>query len=165
MKRVEASAALWLPRREWLLALLLVTATIVAYLSVWRAGFIWDDDLHLTKNPVIVGYLGFKSIWLTSAATYYPLTLTTFWVEHALWGLNPAPYHAVNVLVHAGCAVLLWRVLRQLGLGGAWLGAALWALHPVQVESVAWITELKNTQSCLFYLTSILFFLKWCEVR
>lgn len=165
MNRVEASDTRWLSRREWLLALLLVAATLVAYLSVWRAGFIWDDDLHLTKNPVIVGHLGFKGIWLTSAATYYPLTLTTFWIEHALWGLNPAPYHVVNVLVHAAGAVLLWRVLGKLGVPGAWLGAALWALHPVQVESVAWITELKNTQSCLFYLMSILFFLKWRDVR
>ena len=165
MKRVDAPDVCWLSRREWLLALLLVAATVVVYLSVWRAGFIWDDNLHLTKNPVIVGNLGFKSIWLTSAATYYPLTLTTFWIEHALWGLNPAPYHVVNVLVHAACAVLLWRVLRKLGVHGAWLGAALWALHPVQVESVAWITELKNTQSCLFYLMSILFFLKWRDVR
>jgi Flp pilus assembly protein TadD len=165
MKRMEAPDARWISHRQSLLALFLVAATVIAYLSVWRAGFIWDDDLHLTKNPVIVGYLGFKSIWLTSAATYYPLTLTTFWIEHLLWGLNPAPYHGVNVLVHAGCALLLWRVLGKLGIRGAWLGAALWALHPVQVESVAWITELKNTQSCLFSLVSILFFLKWREVR
>jgi tetratricopeptide (TPR) repeat protein len=162
MKRVETP---WLSRREWLLALLLVAATVVAYLSVWRAGFIWDDDLHLTKNPAIVGPLGFKSIWLTGVAMYYPLTLTSFWIQHAVWGLNPVPYHVVNVLVHTACAILLWRVLRHLNVRGAWLGAAIWALHPVQVESVAWITELKNTQSCFFYLLSILFFLKWRNIR
>jgi tetratricopeptide (TPR) repeat protein len=63
--------------------------------------------------------------------------------------------------MHAACAVLLWRVLRRLGVPGAWLGAALWALHPVQVESVAWISELKNTQSCLFFLLAVWFFLRW----
>ena len=76
-------------------------------------------------------------------------------------GLNPLPYHALNVLLHAASAILLWRVLRLLQVRGAWLGAALWALHPVMVQSVAWVTELKNTQSCIFYLLSILFFLKW----
>lgn len=165
MKRAKESHARWLSRREWIFALLLVAAIVVAYLNVRHAGFIWDDEQHLTKNPSIVGSLGFKNIWLTSAATYYPLTLTTFWIQHAIWGLNPVPYHVVNVLVHAACALLLWRVLARLHVRGAWFGAALWALHPVQVESVAWITELKNTQSCFFYLLSILFFLRWREAR
>jgi protein O-mannosyl-transferase len=142
---------------------LLVLITLIAYQQTWHNGFIWDDDSHLTKNPCIVGPLGFKGIWTTTAATYYPLVLTSFWLQHALWGLNPLPYHLVNVAMHAGCAILLWQVLRHLQITGAWLGAAIWALHPVQVESVAWITELKNTQSCLFYLLSILFFLKWRE--
>jgi protein O-mannosyl-transferase len=150
-------------RWPWVRPALLVVALVIAYQQVWHAGFIWDDDAHLTKNPCIVGPLGFKGIWTTAAATYYPLVLTNFWVQHALWGLNPLPYHLVNVAMHAACAVLLWRVLRQLKIKGAWLGAAIWALHPVQVESVAWVTELKNTQSCLFYLLSILFFLKWRE--
>lgn len=163
MDGIDAPLSGFVPRRNWLWGLFLVVLISAAYHSVWQAGFIWDDDLHLTQNPVIVGALGFKSIWLTSEATYYPLTLTTFWIQHTLWGLNPAPYHAVNVLIHATCAILLWRVLTNLQVRGAWLGAALWALHPVQVESVAWITELKNTQSCLFYLISILFFLKWRE--
>jgi len=88
------------------------------------------------------------------------LVQTTFWVEHKIWGLNPLPYHLVNVLIHAAAAVVLWRVLRILKVRGAWFGAALWALHPVQVESVAWVTELKNTQSGLFFLLAILFFCK-----
>ena len=104
---------------------------------------------------------GWKNIWTTKAADISPLTFTTFWVEHALWGLAPLPYHLVNVLLHGACAVLLWRVLRSLRVPGAWLGAALWALHPVEVESVAWITEMKNTQSGLFFLLSILFFVRW----
>jgi protein O-mannosyl-transferase len=148
-------------RKHILFALFIVAITLLAYKPVWHAGFIWDDDQHLTENPCIVGPLGFKGIWTTSAAIYYPLVLTSFWVQHALWGLNPAPYHVVNILMHAGCAVLLWRVLLALRVPGAWLGAALWALHPVQVESVAWISELKNTQSGVFYLMSMLFFVKW----
>ncbi len=146
------------------LAVLLVVLTMVAYLPALRAGFIWDDDQHLTANRCIVGPLGLREIWTTTAAVYYPLVLTSFWIQHAIWGLNPFFFHLVNVLVHAANAVLLWRILLRLNVAGAWLGGALWALHPVQVESVAWITELKNTQSCFFYLLAILFFLKWRAV-
>jgi protein O-mannosyl-transferase len=145
----------------WFVCGILILSVVAAYQSTWHAGFIWDDDLHLTRNLCIVGPLGLREIWTTGAAIYYPLVLTNFWIQHALWGLNPLPYHLVNVAMHAGSAILLWRVLLGLEIKGAWLGAAMWALHPVQVESVAWITELKNTQSCLFYLLSTLFFLKW----
>jgi hypothetical protein len=106
-----------------------------------------------------------KEIWTTRAADICPLTLTTFWVEHALWGLNPRAYHLVNVLLHAACALLLWQVLRSLRVPGAWLGATLWALHPVMVESVAWVTEMKNTESCLFFLLAILFFVRWLRAK
>jgi tetratricopeptide (TPR) repeat protein len=147
-------------RREWLWGLLLVVAVFLAYQPVWKAGFIWDDDDHLTANPVVVGPLGLKEIWTTRAARICPLVFTTFWFEHALWGLHPLPYHLVNVLLQGASGVVLWRVLHNLRVPGAWLGAALWALHPVQVETVAWITELKNTQSGLFYLLSVLFFVK-----
>lgn len=143
----------------------LVVLVVAAYLPVLSAGYIWDDDKHLTENVCIVGPAGFAGIWTTSEATYYPLVLTTFWVEHALWGLAPLPFHLVNVLVHAACALTLWQVLMRLRVPGAWLGAALWALHPVQVESVAWVTELKNTQSGLFYLLAIWSFLRWKASR
>jgi len=145
-------------------AVFIVLAVFIAYLPALRGGFIWDDNDHLTENPCIVGPLGFKDIWLTSAAVYYPLVLTSFWVQHALWGLHPLPYHLVNIVVQAACVVLLWRVLRRLHVPGAWLGAVLWGVHPVQVESVAWITELKNTQSCLFFLLSVYFFLRWQNI-
>jgi protein O-mannosyl-transferase len=140
---------------------LLVLLVFLAYLPALQNGFIWDDDAHLTENPCIVGALGFKGIWTSSAATYYPLVLSSFWVQHAIWGLRPMPYHLVNIAFHATNAVLLWLVLRHLKVRGAWLGAAIWGLHPVLAESVAWVTELKNTQSCLFYLLAIWFFLKW----
>jgi len=146
--------------REWVWGLILILAVVVTYAPVWWAGFIWDDDSHLTANPCIVGPLGLKEIWTTNEARFYPLVLTTFWLEHAVWGMAPLPYHLVNLLLHATSAVVLWRVLRKLEVRGAWLGAALWALHPVQMESVAWISEMKNTESCLFYLLTILFFVK-----
>jgi protein O-mannosyl-transferase len=152
-------------RGDWFWGLFLIGSVILTYVPVWQAGFIWDDDAVLTANPCIVGPLGFKEIWTTSAADICPLVLTTFGIEHALWGLAPLPFHLVNVLLHGTCAVLLWRVLRSLRVQGAWLGAALWALHPVEVESVAWITEMKNTESGLFFLLSILFFAKWLRAK
>ena len=151
--------------RDWVWGLILVLAVIVAYSPVWWAGYIWDDDIYITSNPDMNGWVGLENIWTTKAADISPLTFTTFWVEHAIWGLVPLPYHLVNVLLHGACAVLLWRVLRSLRVPGAWFGAALWALHPVEVESVAWITETKNTQSGLFFLLSILFFLRWLRAR
>jgi tetratricopeptide (TPR) repeat protein len=145
--------------------MVLVVAVIVVYLPVWRAGFIWDDDDHLTENPCIIGPLGLKEIWTTSEANISPLTRTMFWLEHAVWGLAPLPYHLVNVLLHAAVGIVLWRLLRLMEIPGAWWGAALWALHPVEVESVAWISEMKNTESALFFLLSILFFLRWLGAR
>jgi tetratricopeptide (TPR) repeat protein len=150
-------------RRDWLWALFLIAFVFIAYARVFNAGFIWDDESHLTRNPCIVGPLGLKEIWSSARAVYYPLVLTTFWTVHKFAGLSPWPYHLLNVALHAGSAVLLWRVLRRLNVRGTWLGAALWALHPVMVQSVAWVTELKNTQSCLLYLLSSLCFLKWEE--
>jgi tetratricopeptide (TPR) repeat protein len=146
--------------RDWFWALILILAVILVYLPVWRAGFIWDDDLFTSSNPCIAGPLGLKDIWTGSAPQFYPIVLTTFWLEHVLWGFAPLPYHLLNISLHATCAVVLWRVLRNLEVPGAWLCAALWALHPVQVETVAWIAEMKNTESCLFYLLTILFFVK-----
>ncbi len=147
--------------REWFSALALLVAVFAAYLPVWKAGFVWDDRYYLTDSPAMLGLRGLVVVWTSSIADISPLATTTFWVEHALWGFAPLPYHLVNVLQHGACAVVLWRVLLGLKAPGAWLGAALWALHPVNVESVAWVTELKNTQSGLFFLLAILFFLRW----
>ena len=142
------------------LGLLLAMITLAAYLPALRGGFIWDDDFHLTSNACVVGPQGLKKIWTSSAARICPLTLSSFWLQHVIWGLHPLPYHLFTLLMHAAGSVVLWRVLLRLKIPGAWLGAALWALHPVQVESVAWITELKNTQSGLFYLLTGLWFVR-----
>ena len=145
---------------EWLWSGILLLAVIAAYSPVWSAGCIWDDEALVTKNPTIVDPAGLKAIWTTRAADICPLTLTTFWIEYRLWGATLWPYHLMNVFQHGAVALLLWRVLLRLRIPGAWLGAAIWALHPVQVESVAWISEMKNTESGIFYLCSILCFLK-----
>lgn len=139
---------------------LLAALLFAAYAGSLRGQFLWDDDLHITANPTIIGPLGLKEIWTTARANYFPLVLTNFWAQHALWGLEPAGYRVVTLAFHLAAALLLWRVLLRLRVPGAWLGAALWALHPVQVESVAWICELKNTQSAVFFLAAI-----FCWVR
>jgi protein O-mannosyl-transferase len=135
------------------LGLALVAAVVVTYLPALRAGLIWNDDTYLTENPTLDGAAGLQAIWANTRANeqYYPIVFSTFWVEKRLWGLHPLGYHLVNVLLHAGSALLLWWLLRRLGLPGAAFAAALFALHPVCVESVAWVTERKNTLS--FFLT------------
>jgi protein O-mannosyl-transferase len=150
-------------RGPWFLASVILIITFLAYQSVWRAGFIWDDNHHLTENPAMTAPHGLRMIWTSLAISrYYPLTLTSFWLQRRLWGLNPMPYHLVNIALHAVNGVLVYFVLRWLRLPSAWLAAMLWVLHPVNVESVAWITELKNTQSGVFFFLALLCFL-WFE--
>ena len=148
-----------------LLGVLLAVITVVAYLPALRGGFIWDDDDYVTQNAMLTAPNGLTQIWFSAhrQSQYFPLVYTTFRFERALWGLNPRGYHVVNVLLHAINALLLWQLLRRLVVPGAWLAAAIFALHPVQVESVAWITELKNVQSTLFYLLALLAWVRFTE--
>src|SRR4051794_35258785 len=147
-----------LRRRQYLAGLLLLGAVVFAYYPVRRAGFIWDDDLYVTNNPLLTAPDGLRKIWfsLSSPSQYFPLTYTTFRVERALWGLNPFGFHCVNILLHVANALLVWHLLARLKIAGAWLAAAIFALHPVQVESVAWITERKNVLMCLFFLLALI---------
>ena len=144
------------------IAAVIVLATLAAYVPAIRGGWVWDDDIHVTRNRNLQDLAGLTRIWLTTSATpqYYPLTHTTFWIERHLYGLDPLGYHLDNVLLHAASAILLALVLETLGVPGAWLAAAVFALHPVHVESVAWITERKNALSGLLYLGSALVFLR-----
>ncbi len=138
-----------LAARPLLVALALLAATLLAYAPALRAGYVWDDDSYLTENAVLTEPGGLARVWLEPRATpqYYPLVFTTFWLERRLWGLAPLGYHLVNVLLHATSALLLWRLLARLRVPGALLAGFLFALHPVHVESVAWVTERKNTLS------------------
>jgi protein O-mannosyl-transferase len=151
----------------WLFGLFLVAITLIAYGPAWRAGFIWDDDVYVTGNPLLTAPDGLRRIWfsLDSLSQYFPLTYTTFYVERALWGLNPAGYHLVNLLLHAANALLVWRVLARLRVPGAWLAAAVFALHPVQVESVAWITERKNVLMGFFFLLTLWGWLQFIDEK
>jgi hypothetical protein len=144
---------------DWLLALALVVAVFLAYQPAWRGNFIWDDDLHLLKNPVLQPG-GLARTWVPGTyATYWPVTSTAYWIQHQLWGLSALGFHLVNIGLHAVSAILIWRVLRLLRVPGGLLAAALFALHPVNVESVAWITQQKNTISLLLTLASVLAYL------
>lgn len=139
----------------WIVAILLLTA--LAYLPAFSAGYVWDDDAWLTANPVVLDHDGLARMWRGEPGLqYYPMFFTVLRIEHALWGLQPAGYHAVNVVLHAFNAILIGLILARLGLRGGWWVALLFALHPVHVESVAWVTELKNTLSGAFLLGAIL---------
>jgi len=145
---------LW--NRNSLVAGLLLLITLVAYIPAIQGGFVWDDDSYVTENQDLRSLQGLKNIWVDPNSTpqYYPLVFSTFWLEYTLWGLNPIGYHVVNVLLHALSALLLYRLLLYLHVPGAWLAAAVFALHPVHVESVAWVTERKNVLSGFFYFAS-----------
>jgi hypothetical protein len=146
--------------------LALVAITVVAYLPALAAGFIWDDDHYLTANPNLADLAGLLRMWWPgNTPQYYPAVFTMFWLEHQAWGLDPVGYHAVNIALHALNALLLWRLARALALPAAWLLAALFALHPVHVESVAWITERKNVLSGCLYLLAALAYLRFDSAR
>jgi protein O-mannosyl-transferase len=146
----------------WLPGLILIVATVIAYHPAWHGGFIWDDDVYVTDNNLLSAPDGLKRIWFSqdSPSQYFPLTYTMLRMERTFWGLNTTGYHWVNLLLHMVNALLVWRLLQRLNVPGAWLAAAIFALHPVQVESVAWITEQKNVLSLFFYLLALL---SWIE--
>jgi protein O-mannosyl-transferase len=144
--------------RQLLQAAALIAITFAAYFPTLHNGFIWDDDRYIEMNAELRTLHGLEHIWfrpLTAEPQYYPLTHTTFWIEYHLWGLKPLGYHLDNVLLQAMSGVLLWLILRGLGLGGAWVIAAIFCVHPLQVESVAWATERKNVLSGVFYFLAL----------
>lgn len=146
--------------------LILVVATTLAYQPAWNGKPIWDDDIHITSAE-LSSLHGLGRIWTDPAAApqYYPLLHTAFWIGHKLWGTWPLPYHLLNIALHALTALLLWRILERLQLPGAWLAAGIFALHPVLVESVAWISELKNTLSGALGAGAALLYLKYDQDR
>jgi tetratricopeptide (TPR) repeat protein len=147
--------------------LLFLSMVFLIYSPAINGDFVWDDDLHLTDNKQLESVEGLKNIWLKLGATvqYYPLTFTSFWFEKRLWGNNPTGYHIINLLLHASSAIILWRILIMLAIPGAFLAALIFLVHPVNVESVAWITERKNTLSGLFYFVSLIFYLRFLKLE
>ncbi len=146
------------PQLAWRLSLFLLVLTLFAYLPALRCTYIWDDDDYVTENATLPTVDGLRRIWLEPGAVpqYYPLVHTSFWIEYRIWKLHPFGYHLVNVLLHAITAMFLWRLLRRLSVPGAWLIAAIFAVHPVTVESVAWVAERKNVLCAVFYFASLL---------
>jgi tetratricopeptide (TPR) repeat protein len=145
---------------------LIFLAALIAYSPALQGGFIWDDAGHVTRAD-LRSFSGLFRIWFEIGATqqYYPVLHSAFWVEHRLWGEAPSGYHLLNVLLHATSACLLAGILRRLAIPGAWLAASLFVLHPVAVESVAWIAEQKNTLSTVFYLAAAIAYLRYDENR
>ena len=161
MKHVPAAE-----RRDLWLALSLACATLIAYLPALPGTFVWDDAGHVTR-PELQSLDGLRRIWLEPGATqqYYPLLHTAFWMEHRLWGDSVFGYHLLNVALHLAAAFLVVAILRRLAVPGAWLAGFLFALHPVAVEAVAWISEQKSTLSAFFYLSAVLAYLSFDATR
>jgi len=151
--------------RRCLLALILTVSTLLVYYGACSGGFLWDDDYYVTRNPLLTAPDGLRRIWLSldSPSQYFPLTYTIFRFEREWWGLNPTGYHWVNLVLHITNALLVWSLLERLRVPGAFLAAMIFALHPVQVESVAWITELKNVLMGLFFLLTLLAWIEFVD--
>ncbi len=150
----------------WWLAPALLLAVLAVYQPALRGGLLWDDDKHVTAAE-LQSMTGLGRIWTELGATqqYYPVAHTAFWIQHRLWSDDTFGYHLVNAVLHALSAFLLALILARLHVPGAALAAFLFAVHPVHVESVAWITELKNTLSCVFYFSAALAYLRFSESR
>lgn len=138
---------------------------LLVYSPALTGTFLWDDTDWIVDNEALRTWGGLWRIWFEPGAViqYYPLTYTTWWLDYQIWGLSEVALHIENVLLHAGNALLVGLLLRRLGLPGAWLAAVVFLLHPVHVESVAWIVERKNTLSMLFYLGSAYAWLRFLE--
>jgi tetratricopeptide (TPR) repeat protein len=160
-------SAQWFAPQAWrrhngllMTGLIAIVAWLVYFPSL-HGGFVLDDDLLLTHNSTITASDGLYRFWFTKEAPdYWPVSNSTLWLEWRLWGMNPAGYHVTNLLLHIADSLLVWLVLRKLAVPGAWLAALLFAVHPVNVESVAWIAQRKNVLALFFFLLSILWWLK-----
>src|SRR5205814_8548852 len=164
--QISGSDVLLFEKADWLPALFLIALTLLIYQPAWNGRPIWDDDAHLT-SPALQSWHGLLRIWFEPGATqqYYPLVHTAFWCANKLWGTQPLGYHLLNIILHAGSALLVMSILRRLAIPGAWLASFIFAVHPVHVESVAWISELKNVLSGFFYLMAFRVYLTFDRNR
>ena len=162
-----ANAATNSTRVPWWVPVVFLLGTLLVYSQAISAGYIWDDDDYVTENPTLVTWGGLIDIWTDPSATpqYYPLVHTSYWLEYRLWKLEPTGYHIVNILLHGTNAFLLFLILRRLGMPWAWFAAALYAVHPLNVESVAWVTERKNVLAVLFFCLATLAWMKFIPIQ
>ncbi len=153
-------------KRDWFFCLILAVVTLLAYQPAWHGGLLWDDDFNVA-TPQLRSLDGLRRIWFVPRTTlqYYPLLYSSSWLQERFWSDSPTGYHLVNLLLHIGCVVLVLKILRFLRIPGAELATIVFALHPVNVETVAWITERKNTLSGVFALAATLSYLKFDENR
>jgi protein O-mannosyl-transferase len=158
---------MWSSPRNWLLAAVIFIVVAIAYWPARSGGFVLDDDLLLTHNATITAPDGLARFWwpwnlpiVDQPIDYWPVSNSTLWLEWRLWGMNPTGYHVTNMLLHTADCLLIWLVLSQLAIPGAWLAALLFAVHPVNVESVAWIAQRKNVLALFFFLLSIVCWLR-----
>ena len=150
----------------WLAPVVVALALVVAYWPSLGGGFIWDDDAHIVDDPQLRDLGGLVRIWLPgNTPQFYPLTFSLFWLEYQLWGAAPLGYDLVNLALHALNALLVWRLGRELGVPGAGVIAAVFALHPLHVETVAWAMETKNVLSGAFYLAAAICYLRFDRER
>lgn len=161
---LRSRLARWFPEPG--LGVVLFASVFAAYAPALGGSLLWDDDQHITR-PVMEGWDGLRRIWFELGATqqYYPVLHSAFWLEHRLWGDAMLGYHLANATLHALAACLVVLVCQRLAIRGAWLAGFLFALHPVNVESVAWITEQKNTLSLVWYLLAALAWLRFDASR
>jgi protein O-mannosyl-transferase len=150
-------------RVRFFLGIMIIIGTVlVVYMPSINGSFIFDDEKFLAENDEIRAADGLYRCWCTNETLeYYPLSYSTFWLQWRMWGERPCGYHATNVILHAAESLLIWTVLRRLSIPGAFLAALIFAVHPVNVESVAWIQQLRNLLAMLFFLLSTLWYLKF----
>ena len=142
-------------------AVIIGLAVFVAYIPSMNGGFVLDDDNLMTQNPLVKSFDGLYKFWCShEAQEFYPVSNSTFWLEWHLWFLNPAGYHVTNLILHIVDALLIWVILRRLSVPGALFAAIVFAVHPVNVESVAWIAQVRNMLAMTFFLLSILCYLE-----
>jgi tetratricopeptide (TPR) repeat protein len=136
--------------------LLLVVVGCWVFWPALHGGMISDDDLLVTFNPDLRSLSGLGRIWFARPSSdYWPLTWSLLWGEWHLWGNHPLGYHLCNLLLHLFSGCLIWQLLARLGMRWGWAAGLLFVVHPLTVESVAWISEIKNTLSLPLFLLSV----------
>jgi len=144
----------------------LISVVLWVYAPLRDAGFVWNDSDYVTRAG-LRSWAGLARIWFEVGATeqYYPLLHSSFWLQHRIWGDEALGYHLVGVLQHACAAGLFATLLARWAVPGAWLAAFVFALHPICVESAAWVAEQKNTQSLVLFLAAALAHQRFQQTR